>query len=196
MSQRKDYTGQRFGNLVALHPVNRSDPSGRSRMWLFQCDCGALVERPAAIVALVAKKTRKDGAPFSPKCSRTCSLARLPGNEAAFNRVFDNYKRDAKRRGLVFQLTKNNVKELSMAPCAYCGAPPKQVGRPSRNTTPSRQSMFVHNGIDRIDSGVGYVLNNVVPCCKQCNRAKSDLSYEEFAYWIARAYQHLFAQHN
>lgn len=50
--------------------------------------------------------------------------------------------------------------------------------------------MFVRNGIDRVDSAQGYVLTNVVPCCKQCNRAKSDLSREEFLTWVERVHAH------
>lgn len=35
-------------------------------------------------------------------------------------------------------------------------------------------------GLDRIDSNLGYVSNNVVPCCGNCNVMKNDiLSYDE-----------------
>ncbi len=188
LKNRRDYTGQRFGNLTAIRPADHVDPSGRSRMWLFRCDCGALVERPAAIVALVAKKKRKDGTPFAPKCSRSCSLTMLPGNEAAFNQTYSAYRRDAERRGLVFELTKEQVKHLSQQPCAYCGALPGQLARHS--TRPGRRDVFVRNGIDRVDSTQGYVLTNAVSCCKQCNRAKSDLSRDAFLAWVERVHAH------
>lgn len=38
--------------------------------------------------------------------------------------------------------------------------------------------------IYRIDSTKGYVLSNVRPCCKVCNRAKGTLSLKEFLNWI------------
>jgi hypothetical protein len=40
------------------------------------------------------------------------------------------------------------------------------------------------NGIDRIDSKLGYVEGNVVSCCKICNSAKGDLTLAEFENWI------------
>ncbi len=39
---RKDYTGQRFGRLVALECTNRH--KGKELVWRFQCDCGNIVE--------------------------------------------------------------------------------------------------------------------------------------------------------
>lgn len=48
--------------------------------------------------------------------------------------------------------------------------------------------MFVYSGLDRVDSKRGYTLNNVVPACIICNRAKTDLTREEWVAWIARAY--------
>ena len=45
------------------------------------------------------------------------------------------------------------------------------------------------NGIDRVDSGKGYVINNVVPCCKYCNIAKGEMSREDFLKWVKRVYE-------
>lgn len=45
MSNFKDYSGQRFGRLTALHPTGRQMfPSGNA-VWIFECDCGNVVER-------------------------------------------------------------------------------------------------------------------------------------------------------
>jgi len=38
---------------------------------------------------------------------------------------------------------------------------------------------------------LGYVEGNVVPCCKDCNRAKWDLTVTEFADSIRRIHAHL-----
>jgi hypothetical protein len=37
-----------------------------------------------------------------------------------------------------------------------------------------------HAGVDRVDSAQEYWLSNVVPCCANCNRAKSDRPQNEF----------------
>ncbi len=40
----------------------------------------------------------------------------------------------------------------------------------------------------RIDPNSGYVVGNVVPCCKSCNWAKGPKTAVEFAMWIRSAY--------
>lgn len=50
------------------------------------------------------------------------------------------------------------------------------------NTFSARINLY--NGIDRKNSSEGYTLGNSLPCCRVCNRAKSDMDYEEFKQWI------------
>jgi len=46
------------------------------------------------------------------------------------------------------------------------------------------------NGIDRIDSQLGYNKENCLSCCEICNKAKRDLSLTEFVKWIDRIKNH------
>lgn len=62
---------------------------------------------------------------------------------------------------------------LSQLPCQYCG---------DLNT--NKFFNFAYNGLDRIDSSMGHMMNNVVPCCKQCNFAKSNLPLKDFQSWM------------
>ena len=48
------------------------------------------------------------------------------------------------------------------------------------------------NGIDRIDSNIGYTKENSVSCCKFCNTAKSTMSRDEFLKWIKKVYEYNF----
>jgi hypothetical protein len=82
-------------------------------------------------------------------------------------------KESAKTRGLQFELTQLECAELLCASCNYC----------NKSASPH---IGVYNGIDRIDSNVGYLLNNCVSCCKYCNYAKSNYTLEEFISWIKR----------
>lgn len=41
-------------------------------------------------------------------------------------------------------------------------------------------------GIDRLNSELGYIDGNCVPCCKNCNFAKNDMTLEEFRDWLKR----------
>lgn len=59
-------------------------------------------------------------------------------------------------------------------PCYYCGALPEK--RPSQRG----RSSILASGIDRVDNNVGYIADNVVPCCTWCNQAKNSHSAEDF----------------
>ena len=48
--------------------------------------------------------------------------------------------------------------------------------------------IYLYSGIDRIDSNLGYLENNVVPCCKFCNFMKLNLTTEDFLNRIAKIY--------
>jgi hypothetical protein len=63
--------------------------------------------------------------------------------------------------------------------------------RPNVHRSPHGTGDFTYNGIDKIDSGKGYTVNNVVSCCKKCNFAKSNMSQGEFIKWIRKVYLHL-----
>ena len=47
-------------------------------------------------------------------------------------------------------------------PCFYCGKEISTIG------------------IDRVDNTKGYSVDNLVPCCTDCNKAKNALSQEQF----------------
>lgn len=45
-NKRKDYTGQRFGKLVALEDAGYAEPIRGERVWRLICDCGSIIEKP------------------------------------------------------------------------------------------------------------------------------------------------------
>lgn len=55
----------------------------------------------------------------------------------------------------------------------------------------ARSKIINLNGIDRVNSKEGYTEENSVPCCSTCNKAKLDMSFEDFRAWLSRAYHHL-----
>lgn len=80
----------------------------------------------------------------------------------------------AKSKGKFCNITIYEHEHLLKQPCHYCGG--------SLNTTSS--------GLDQVVPSAGYLLSNVVPCCKRCNQAKSNLTVEEFSDWIKVVYEH------
>lgn len=76
----------------------------------------------------------------------------------------------------------NEFYSLSQIRCFYCGLEKS-----------NKYNNYYYNGLDRINSNLLHTKNNVVPCCKHCNFAKSNLSLEEFNNWInkVKSYQSL-----
>lgn len=71
---------------------------------------------------------------------------------------FLKYRRSAKKRGHVFDLSFETFQNLlSTRKCHYCGF----VGKV---------------GLDRVINNLGYLVDNVVPCCWPCNRTKGKLN--------------------
>lgn len=73
-------------------------------------------------------------------------------------------KREAKKRGLAWELDRDFARHLLFCRCYYCGASP-----------PDPDEGYL-NGIDRVNNNRGYVRGNIVPCCWICNQMKSNRS--------------------
>ena len=74
--------------------------------------------------------------------------------------VYTTYKKGAKKRGLILGITFNEFVKILNKPCYYCG----EKGY----------------GIDRLDSSMGYLKDNIVSCCSMCNYMKQSYTEEQF----------------
>jgi hypothetical protein len=66
----------------------------------------------------------------------------------------------AKSRGLAWTINQAEYENLITRPCYYC----EGVFRKS----------VAGIGLDRIDNSAGYEIDNVLPCCTDCNRMRGD----------------------
>ena len=76
-----------------------------------------------------------------------------------------SYKSRSDKKGLQFKMSKCVFDILTNRSCYLCG----------KQTTKTHQ-----NGLDRIDSSIGYIENNVYTCCGNCNYMKNNYSYKYF----------------
>lgn len=92
-------------------------------------------------------------------------------------------KKVSTRKGkLIWSLSDAECERLILSNCEYCGRAP--MG--------GTNSGFVkRNGIDRVNNDLGYIIENCVPCCKDCNRAKRCMTLTEFDEWITLCYNTL-----
>jgi len=164
----------------------------RTTHWLCRCSCGNKRE--------VNKQTLARG--DSKRCSSCVAIElnkrrlykRKPSGEAGLNRLIITYRAQAKKRGLSFSLSKENVRLLTGQPCTYCGCEPNRTVFSSDSSCREglkEHTSYLYNGIDRLDNSKGYELDNCVSCCKECNWAKNKMSVDEFTAWIKKVFIHL-----
>lgn len=154
-----DLTGQKFGKLTV---IKRGRNHRRLVHWLCKCDCGNMIK--------VASNCLRYGQTISCKCARTeraiaMGKRNYKGVATAYGRLYKAYKYKAKKRNRVFSLDKKTFSGLISRPCYYCG----EIDKKSNYKTGEK---FNLNGIDRVDTSVGYIEGNVVSCCWKCNTAK------------------------
>ena len=77
---------------------------------------------------------------------------------------YSNYTRCAGDKNLDFEISQEEFNKIVNEPCHYC------------NIIQERG----FNGVDRLDSNTGYVIDNCVSCCKTCNYMKCSLSADVF----------------
>ena len=76
---------------------------------------------------------------------------------------FDDYKRNSKKQNKSFDITNDQFNDLIKGTCHYCKRIPNK-----------------YFGIDKIVPDDGYINNNVVSSCANCNWCKWDYSVDEF----------------
>lgn len=111
-----------------------------------------------------------------------------------------SYKSNARRKGLAFELTAEDIEYIVSLTCEYCGAEPQKRSSFKHITNKKIQvamegQHYYANGIDRVDNQVGYTLENCVPCCSACNSAKGSMPVGEWLNLIDRIYAHQHFNH-
>ena len=96
---------------------------------------------------------------FASANTKVCSYCK--NNTTPEKQAYLQYKREfKKRRNLPFELTQEEYYDIRSQDCTYCGGP--------------------GGSIDRVDSSLGYTLDNCTPTCKRCNMMKHTMRQEDF----------------
>lgn len=83
---------------------------------------------------------------------------------------YRGYKDSASRRNIEFNLSLDVFNSLANSDCVYCG------GR--------------GGGVDRVNSKLGYTIENSVSCCGKCNMMKYTSSVEDFINHVKKIYRY------
>lgn len=85
------------------------------------------------------------------------------------------YKHRANEKKNAFEITESQFNEIISKECYICG---------KINTNDH------HNGIDRFDNNIGYLLENCRTCCGECNYMKNNYNYEDIFEKFKLIYNH------
>lgn len=102
---------------------------------------------------------------------KLCKNKRSRENKNTPGHRFSTYQSGAKTRKISFNLSFEEFNSFWDKPCYYCGVDINGIG------------------LDRKDPKDGYRIENIVPCCVQCNRAKTIQTTEEFISMCIRVAQ-------
>lgn len=163
----KNFVGEKFGTLTVIELL----PASADWITNYKCLCDCGRERVVKATNLNRGRTKS--------CSRCPRIKNY--TEAAFNKVYLSYSNMASKRGLCFELTKEDVRILTSRNCFYCGVEPGNLSKSKYGT-----GSYSYNGIDRMNNEIGYIKQNVVPCCKMCNFAKGKNSFKDFRNYLVR----------
>jgi hypothetical protein len=187
---KKDPNEYKLGDVIGSFIFKKTEWVGKNKTWIVVCTCGE-DKRFWKYSSIFHQKTCGCG---------TDSVGYTKEQRRMLNSRVHSYKSGANKRGLDWSLSYEEFYELSIGNCAYCDLPPRELNyfenAPSlQKESPNRdwsKYTIKFNGVDRVDSNLGYFSDNCVTCCTYCNRAKSDMSFEEFKSHIERLYTCLF----
>jgi hypothetical protein len=166
-----DLTGRRFGKLVVKKLIGTKNSA---RHWLCECDCGGTTQTRGYSLTSGRIGACACGRREKFKIKRQYET----GLDPAWYRAYSRFIHCADVRHHDNEISGEVFKEMCLISCWYCGG----------------FSESGVNGIDRINSDLGYLKNNVRSCCKRCNYAKNNMTEQEFGDWVKRIYAHMFGK--
>lgn len=179
-SKQYDLIGQKFNRLTVISSEgSKLYGKTKKRLWKCLCDCGGIIITNTG--ALTRSNTKSCGCLHNELSSGNSKKSRykLANPDSGYISIMSRYKQNAKNRDLDFNLSFEQFKLLITSSCYYCNTEPSNIYYKSYYN-------IKYNGVDRKDNKKGYEIDNVVSCCKICNIAKNNNTYEDFLEWIAK----------
>lgn len=187
--------GMRYGRLTVISYKGKDNRG--LHLWECQCSCGN--------TKIVVGQNLSSGKSKSCGCLKD-EFLKAKGNqyglyedrqEAMLKVQYSHLKRRHTKKNMVgVVIDYDKFKKLSKSKCKYCGTECSKVIEDRLNESKSQKRLSEEilkiNGIDRLDSNIGYTNENSVTCCKTCNFAKNTLSESEFYLWIKKIYEYNF----
>lgn len=179
------YLGRRFGNLEVIGDGGYYLSSSNRKVFMLLCRCDCGNEKKIIVDAIAKGRSKSCGCYYS----RYNSEENKNGLVAA-RIAYYAYQKGARDRGIEFDITFEFFVDITAKNCQYCGSEPNTLWRRKRSKKPDIGNRIM-NGIDRVDSNSGYVVENCVPCCKDYNVAKMAMTKDQFFSHVKKIYEFL-----
>ena len=118
MATFQDLTGLIFDRLKV---IKRNGSLHGRPLWLCECSCGNF--KSISANNLKSKKTKSCGClkieTSSKSIKNIIGYNTLPKGEAVFNKMFISYKNSARKKKLIFNITKLEFKKFTENKCVY-----------------------------------------------------------------------------
>lgn len=176
--------GARHGRLLVVD-FDHADKYSR-KFWLCSCACGSGKRVVADTYSLRAGTYKSCGC--IQKGIETAAASPKGKDRAAMVCLIATRRKQAKARGLVYDLTLEQFTALARSPCGYCGCPAGNLFKKKATDVG-----IPYSGIDRVDPSRGYTPDNVVPACGVCNRFKMTLDHDGFKDHVLRMAERIAA---
>jgi len=187
------FKGQKFYDLIVVDDTIqfKIEPSGRKkRSVLCKCVCGKTKLIPLANLYDKRETAKAKSCGCTKKFVNGINAQKRRKPESVYRYIYEQYQSGAKSRNLEFNLSKEEYLEVIKQNCYYCGSEP-ELKQPHRGKGRYVGVPVPYNGIDRIDSSIGYKKENCLPCCTKCNYMKSDMNISSFTDHIKKIANHL-----
>lgn len=191
-SDAEKFISQKFGRLTVTG-LSSTDKFGNRRVNC-TCDCGN--EKVAVLRRLKNGETQSCGCLQIENANKQLIIAsernpflkgksepRLATAKLVYRRYDDG------------NLSFDDFLILTQKNCFYCGVVPSNktnyyITKKSKYSKERQlNGYFIYNGLDRVDNKLPHNIDNVVPCCITCNKAKLQRSKEEFLKWVETVYR-------
>lgn len=177
--------GDKFGMLTVISKDVERTKERKKQYYYCQCDCGSPVKS-----ILKSSLVDKRKPVYSCGCHTKYTAGYIENREVALAKLL--YGKIKQRHTQKLQdredllLSFDEFMEAIKKPCVYCGVKESSFVTDRRDGT----TTLKYNGLDRVDSSLGYRENNVVTACSQCNIAKGEMTTEEFKAHIIRIHKY------
>jgi 5-methylcytosine-specific restriction endonuclease McrA len=175
MGRLKNIIGLKINRLLVLSKSDIKTKFG-NQIYNCLCDCGKNCQIIGS--SILSEKVKSCG------CYRT----ELNRKMAMYKRLYKStIIARSKKLKLEYNISLMQFIELIESECFYCGN--KHSNYYTDRLKKEDNLIIYFNGIDRIDNNQGYLIENVVSCCKYCNSAKNNLTETQFKELIINLYE-------